>query len=153
VTIRNVIVGGTPRIAIMFTDATGVYEVTQTVANGPWVVNWMLPNNVYRFMRNRPGAPPTIFGSNPLSVRPNYARRLDSGEVIVVNGYVGRRINGTDFSGEVVQVDGEPYDPATNSGFGFNRPNLGFNFASVRFELSTPTETRSLYQPVFADRR
>ena len=150
VTVRSVLTASGPRWAIMFTDAGGVWEVVQPALGGPWVVNWMMPNEAYRYMRNNLGAPPTIFGNNPLALRANYARRLDSGEVLIVNGYIGRTLNGADFSGEVVQVDGD-VDPA--NAFSFTRPNFGFYFGSVRFELNLLTETRRLYQPVFADRR
>jgi hypothetical protein len=150
VSIRGVITAGGPRWALMFTDADGVFEVIQNAANGPWVVNWMMPVEAYRYLRNNLGAPPTIFGNNPLTLRATYARRLDSGEVLIVNGYVGKRLDGADFSGEVVQVDGD-VNPAT--GFDFNRRNFGFYFGSVRFELNNLTDTRKLYQPVFADRR
>lgn len=153
VTVRNVSTAGGPRWAIMFTDATGVYEVVQNVANGPWVVRWMMPNEVYRYLRNNGGSPATIFNNNPLALRANYARRLDSGEVLIVNGYVGRRLDGAEFSGEVVQVDGDINPAAGSTGFDFNKRNLGFTFGSVRFELNLLTETRKLYQPVFADRR
>jgi len=153
VTARTVQSGGLPRWAIMFTDGNGVFEIVQNVANGPWVVRWMMPNSAYRFLRNNAGAPPTIWGNNPNGLRANYARRLDSGEVLIVNGFVGKRWDGADFSGEVVQVDGDINPAAGTPGFDFNKPNLGFYFGSVRFELNLLTETRKLYQPVFADRR
>jgi hypothetical protein len=153
VTARTVQQGGQARWAIMFTDANGVFEAIQNAVNGPWTVRWMMPNSAYKFLRNNAGAPPTIWGNNPNGLRANYARRLDSGEVLIVNGFVGRRRDGAEFSGEVVQVDGD-IDPAPGSpGFGFYKPNLGFYFGSVRFELNLLTETRKLYQPVFADRR
>ncbi|MBC8065168.1 MAG: hypothetical protein H7Y17_10085, partial [Chlorobia bacterium] len=99
VTVRNIRNGAGTLWAIMFTDATGVYEITQPVLNGPWVVRWMMPKEVYRYLRNAPAvAPfPNIFGTNPESLRANYARRLDSGEVLIVNGYVGKLRGGADF--------------------------------------------------------
>lgn len=161
VTVRNVLQGGTPLWAIMFTDSTGVYEVVRPGGPGAqWVVRWMMPTEVYRVLRTTLPAGPTagVFSNaNPRNLRANYARRLDSGEVLIVNGYVGTKRNygpggEAEFSGEVIQVDGDDF-ATDGSGFGFNRANLGFSFASVRFELNLLTETRKLYQPVFADRR
>lgn len=151
VTVRNVETPGGPLWAIMFTDATGVYEIVQPGGpNTDWQVRWMLTNEVYQSLRCRIGAPNVniSLNANPLRLRANYARRLDSGEVLIVNGYVGTKLGplSPEFSGEVIQVDGEDR-------FGFNLPNLGFQFDSVRFELNLLTETRKLYQPVFADRR
>lgn len=148
VTARNI--PGVSLPAIMFTDSTGVYEV---INNGTdWVVRWMMPNEVYRYMRYQPGAPPTIFGSNARGLRATYARRLESGDVLIVNGYIGRKLNGDVFNGEVVQVDGA-FGTGTDDGFAWNRPNLGFYSGSIRFELPPITGARDLYQPVFADRR
>lgn len=152
VTVRNVETPGGTMPAIMFTDSTGVYEVVQPGGpNTDWQVRWMLTNEVYRAMRCRisPALVVNVVpNANPLRLRANYARRLDSGEVLIVNGYVGTKLGplGAEFSGEVIQVDGEDR-------FGFTIPNLGFKFDSVRFELNLLTETRKLYQPVFADRR
>ncbi len=156
VSVRNVATPGGPLWAIMFTDSTGVYEITRPGGSGaPWIVRWMLTDEAYRVMRCTisPALVVNVFDdANPRRLRANYARRLDSGEVLIVNGYVGtkRSYGGpggeAEFSGEVIQVDGEDR-------FGFNLPNLGFKFDSVRFELNLLTETRKLYQPVFADRR
>jgi len=154
VTVRNVLLGVTPLWAVMFTDATGVYEIYRPGGPGtPWITRWMMPNEAYQVLRNRPGAPATIFGTNPLGLRAQYARRLDSGEVLITNGFVGRRQDGSDFAGEVVQVDGTIDPTFANPGFDFAKRNFGFYFGSLKFEINTLTDTRSLYQPVFADRR
>lgn len=160
VTVRSVPTPVGVRWGIMFTDSTGVYEVIQPVPGGDWEVRWMMPNETYRVLRTRLPVGPladVFSNSNPRALRANYARRLDSGEVLIVNGYVGTKRNylgplEADFSGEVIQVDGDVFN-VDGTGFAFNAPNLGFYFGSVRFELNLLTETRKLYQPVFADRR
>lgn len=165
--------------AIMFTDATGVYEVVPT--GGAWQVQWMLPNEAYRVMRgvyniydttrpapfNVPGVPSS---DNPADCRPTYARRLDSGEVLIVNGYSGVTrgnlqidgsfLNRLTFGGEVVQVDGgidqlpvNPANPNANPGFSFQKTNLGFGYLSLKFQLPPISGARPVLQPVFADRR
>ncbi|MFQ3677231.1 MAG: hypothetical protein SNJ74_04760 [Fimbriimonadaceae bacterium] len=162
VTMRNVVdpIFG-PRIAIMFTDDDGVFEIIQPNIGGDWVVRWMMPRQAYQAMRRNLGnglpAP-----SNARDLRAMFARRLDSGEVLIVNGYVGltrgnpaASIPPVAFNGEVIQVDGD-VDPTNNNslpGFGFGKTNLGFNSISVRFELPPIQGTRGLSLPVFADRR
>lgn len=169
--------------AIMFTDSTGVYEIVPVTPDGSgnrWRVRWMLPNEAYRVMRGiynlydttRPApfnVPGTPSSRNAFDLRAMYARRLDSGEVLVVNGYNGTTrgdfqaggqfLNRLPFSGEVVQVDGsfdtavDPANPNANPGFSFLKTNLGFGTFSIRFELPPITNARPLIQPVFADRR
>ncbi|MBS1721322.1 MAG: hypothetical protein JST35_12840 [Armatimonadetes bacterium] len=165
--------------AIMFTDATGIYEMVQNA--GVWTVRWMLPNSVYRVMRgirntydttlsapfNTPGVPST---SNAADLNAVYARRLDSGEVIVVNAYNGttrgiRQANGTFLGrvalpGEILQIDGfidplavDPANPNRNYGFSFLKTNLGFGRLSIRYELPPISGARGILQPIFADRR
>lgn len=156
------------QLAIMFTDPSGVYEVVQV--GNEWVVRWMILRENYRVMRgfiaNSLG---TVSGApspgNPLDFRPTYARRLDSGEVLVVNGYQGTtrgvptaggtfdRGSRTTFLGEIVQLDGDVNDLRTPSGFNFRKPNFGFVSASVRFELPPVQGARGITLPVFADRR
>lgn len=167
------------QVAIMFTDSTGVYEIVPNGSN--WMVRWMLPNEAYRVMRgvynlyNTSRTPPFNAPGNPSSrnsanLRAMYARRLDSGEVLVVNGYSGTtrgflQPNGqfTDrlsFGGEVLQIDGTidlgpvaPGNPNALPGFNVNKTNLGFGYLSIKFELPPVTGTRGLLQPIFADRR
>lgn len=159
VTVRKVPFGATSLFAIMFTDATGVYEIVNPsgTPNG-WTVRWMIPNEAYRFLRNSPsltwpGGNASVFLTNPLQLRATYARRLDSGEVLIVNGFVGKYRDSSSFTGEVVQIDGDINSGAGTTGFDWNKPNFGFYFGSVRFELPPITGTRGLYQPIFADRR
>jgi hypothetical protein len=138
----------------MFTDADGIFEITQAVAAGPWAVTWMLPKEAYRAMRHTTSAPNTLFGSNPRDLRAYFARRLDSGEVLLVNGYTGTTRGGAAFNGEIIQVDGEA-DPLGTAQFGYNvnKLNLGFQTFSIRFELPPIQGARGLIIPVFADRR
>ena len=145
--------GGTStQIAIMVADATGVYEAlydpsqpaTQTLS-----VDWMMPNEVFRNIQqstNGSGqAYPTT--NNAQDLRAQFARRLDSGEVLIVNGYYGFLQDGvTPFHGEVMQVSGIA---------NFTQTNLGFNSSSISLDLRTAGSTgfRGLLSPVFADRR
>lgn len=154
VTMRNVVVGGSSLVAIMFTDAEGVFEIVQPNAGGPWRVRWMMTREAYKVLRHNPNTN-NVSVSNPADFRANYARRLDSGEVLIVNGYLGRYRNtaGT-FNGEIIQVDGDE-DPVGNQrfGFNFNKKNLGHWTFSIRFELPPVQGSRGIVIPVFADRR
>lgn len=158
VSLRYVDDGAGPTLAVMVTTAGGVYELTET-GPGVWSVRWMLPREAFVGMRRpRTAGPFTTLqlDDNPSSFRPTYARRLDSGEVLIVNGYYGTYIGGAAFNGEVLLVDGgfaaagaaigQPgYNPA--------RPNLGFTALSVKFELPPIQGIRGLVRPVFADRQ
>ena len=106
-----------------------------------------------------PGAPnsETVSGAakNPKGLRAYYAKRLDSGDVLISNGYFGRtRYNTEAFQGEVVQVDGTiSSGDHTTPGFGFSKTNLGFGSYSIHFQLPPIQGSRGLVVPVFADRR
>jgi hypothetical protein len=150
------------RVAIMFTDATGVYEIWLQDGNNdpkqPWQVRWMLPNEAYRSLRKQVQTPPSP--SNALDLRATYARRLDDGGVLVVNGYYGKTrgsvnpaVPQTDFLGEVVQLDGSLDSNPNNVGFDWSKPNLGFNLGMIVFQLPPIQGARGLVMPVFADRR
>ena len=155
VTMRNVLIGVNSFVAIMFTDADGVFEITPTGPSGAWTVSWMLPREAYRAMRRDSGTN-ALFNSNPKDLRAYFARRLDSGEVLLVNGYTGTTRGGASFNGEIIQVDGEADTSATANGqFGYNvtKTNLGFKTFSIRFELPPIQGARGLIIPVFADRR
>ena len=145
VTARVIDQGGTPILAVMIAEGTGVYELvmpsdTSDIASAIW----MLPNEAYTSLR-RPGISGAPSGTNPKQLRATYARRLDNGDVIMVNGVVGQRFNGDSFTGEVLQLRGDGIDTTS--------PNLGFGLASIRFEFGPIQGTRGLVQPVFADRR
>ena len=151
--------GGAPQLAIMIADNTGVYEVVSDSAN-PTVLNtrWMLPNWAFRATR-RTGGIPT--GENPLGFFPTYARRLDSDNVTIVNGFSGKTVYfAKDYTGEVVQVDGR-IDPVVglqptnynSQGFSTNVVNLGFNTRSIKLRYGPIEGSRGLNLPVFADRR
>lgn len=146
------------QVAVMVTDANGVFEFPYVgpPAAGEYIprVQWMLPNEVYRVIRRGPGGP---LATNPRDLRAMYARRVESGEVLVVNGYFGqtrgvRNPDGTfsgrePFRGEVIQVDGSIRDSL------WTGMNMGFGNLSLTFRLELITETRGLVLPVFADRR
>lgn len=170
VTMRYVNSGSGSEIAMMITDATGVYEVVQRADPRPvetrdpsgqaWVVRWMLPREAYRVIR-RFGAPPgqpwlgAPSNSNPREFRPAYARRLDSGEVLVVNSWDGQTRGGGRFQGEILQLEGGVDATEDNAvlGYGFTKVNLGFYSSSIRAELPPVQGARGLVIPVFADRR
>jgi hypothetical protein len=156
------------QLAIMFTSAAGVFEIVQSGSD--WVVRWMVNREAYRVMRGiiapRTGAfTGTPTSSNPRDFRPTFAKRLDSGEVLIVNGYTGdtrgdfnvgngsfsnRRV----FDGEVVQLNGDvdPTNDNSVAGFGFGKTNLGFGSIAIRFELPPISGARGILLPVFADR-
>jgi len=155
VTMRNVFVNGNTQLAIMFTDSSGVYEIVKSGAD--WTVEWMLTREAYRSMRRFNDIPTS---DNPLDLRATYARRLESGEVLLVNGYNGayrKNLPGDPwrtFGGEVIQVDGDIDTTGTlPDGFSFQKRNLGFRSLSVRFALPPVQGARDLLLPVFADRR
>lgn len=160
VTMRTRVTGGNSQIVIMFTDAEGVFEIGDT-GGGNWAVEWMLDRYAYSAMR-RFGTTLTTT-DNPLDFRATYARRLESGDVLVCNGYTGfyRRVNATDprvrFTGEVALIDGD-FDPAgTGYGFDWNKTNLGFDTISIRALLNNKPggarDARGIVGPVFADRQ
>lgn len=151
VTSRVVNIGGQTRIAIMITDPSGVYEIIQPSAGSDWAVRWMLPREAYPAIRRLGAGAPSA--NNAADLRATYARRLEDGDVIVVNGYLGTTIGGQPFNGEVIQLSGDfNADPAA-AGFDFNKPNLGFDLRMIMFQLPPIQGARGLYLPVFADRR
>ncbi len=167
VTMRYVQIPGVgPRLAIMFTDPTGVYEIYRPNPAGDptnWQVSWMLTREAYQAIRGVQtpfvGAPPTpsvsSLGLNLRDLRATFARRLDSGEVIVVNGYSGRLRNGDTTFGEVMVVNGsmDPTDNNAVEGYGPLKVNLGFGSASIRYVLPPIQGARGLINPVFGDKK
>lgn len=171
VTMRYVpVAGGGSEIAMMLTDASGVYEVVlrpdprpagvRDPSGNAWVVRWMLPREAFRVIR-RAGSPigqPWLgspVNGNPRDFRPTFARRLDSGEVLVVNGWAGPTRGNSAYQGEVLHIDGDVDATETNAtkGFGFTKVNLGFYSSSIKAELPPIQGARGLVLPVFADRR
>ncbi len=165
--------GVTSGLAIMITDPSGVYELFGAPGES-MDVRWMLTRDTYTKMRGltlpfggtgQPSGPGVPDSTNARGFLPTYARRLDSGEVLVVNAYQGQtrgnvQLDGSFtgrnfFSGEVIQLNGDLDLTSTNSeeGFGFGKVNFGFGIRSIRFELPPVTGTRTLLVPVFADRR
>lgn len=140
---------------LMVTDATGVYELIPSGAD--WIANWAMPNEVYRVIRRRNNT--TISTDNPLDLRATYARRLDSGDVMIVNGYIGKYRDylvrpERSFGGEVVFLDGTFDAVGTGTlGFNFAKTNFGFSSFSVKFELPPIQGSRAISSPIFADRR
>jgi len=164
VTLRYATIGGNDQLTVMVTDATGVYEIFQPDPVGTpdfWRVGWMLPNQAYIGMRRpRDGAesPTPIadistgqLGNNPQQFRPFYARRLDSGDVLIVNGYAGSTRTGALYNGEVVVVDGNVPIAPNMPGYSTGRYNLGFSSLSVKFELPPVQGIRGISNPVFAE--
>ena len=135
-------------IALMIADNNGVYEAglgsptTDTAS-----VSWMMTSEMYQSMRrgNNTNAGNRPSGTNPKKLRALFARRLESGDILVVNGFVGRRQDGTVFSGEVLQLDGDTFSATAANG--------GFSIGTIRFDLNTISGARGLIAPVFANRR
>lgn len=163
-TLRYVDDGSGPNLAVMVTDATGVYELVRpdpVASPNGWAVRWMLPREAYVGMRrprdnaDRPTAVSPInvndLDENPRGFRPTYARRLDSGDVLIVNGFFGTRFNNRQFNGEVVIVDGGFGGSGNRPGYSLNRWNLGFNALSVTFELPPVQGIRGIVNPTFAE--
>ncbi|RYG26101.1 hypothetical protein EON82_04640 [bacterium] len=143
---------GTPEAGLRITvsDADAVYEFairSSTLADPNLNVSlstptWFINETAYTALR-----PALGYTLNARSFRPVYARRLDSGDIVVVNGYSGlMRDNKTAYTGEVLLLDG-------TSDYGANKQNLGFGLSSIHFELPPLTGIRGLVSPVFADRR
>ncbi len=153
VTAKVVQIGSVEQIAIMITDSTGVYEATYDPTNpgSGLSLDWMMPNEVFRNMKQTVAGGVTVPAqSNAIDLRALYAKRLDSGEILIVNGYVGYTLGGATFSGEIMQVDG------TANSAKWTQTNLGFGNTSISLDLSgmnPSTGTRGILMPVFADRR
>ncbi len=141
-TIRMSYVGGNPVLTLLIADGSGVYEAMQA-APGVWAVSWMLPREAYLALRRDGSGNP--LNVNPRDFNPVFARRLDSGDVLIVNGYAGRTRGDDRFLGEVLQIDGDAYN--------LTAPNLGFRLSSIMFELPPIQGARGLSNPIFADRR
>jgi hypothetical protein len=155
VTMRYVSQAGQIRLAIMFTDSSGVYEIYQPTVgpDQPWSCRWVLPREMYRSMRR--DLANIVTGENPRDLTAMFARRLDSGEVIIANGYLGKTRAQNPFKGEVILLNGD-FDPSLSNalpGFDFGKENFGFSTLSIRLHLSTLSDIRSITAPVFADLR
>jgi hypothetical protein len=162
VTLTTVDLGAGPQLRIMFTDSTGAYEIP--AASGTPTVDWMLPRSVpisqdtngnllsapvYSVMRTTATNLPTT--ANPLDFRPMYAKRLTSGDILIVNGYLGRSRKAPtdpaqDFKGEIIVLDGSTAQVFTDM-------NLGLKSSSIKFHLPPVNGGRSIILPVFADRQ
>ncbi|HXH59963.1 MAG TPA: hypothetical protein VNI20_01250 [Fimbriimonadaceae bacterium] len=147
-----------PRLSLMVTEATGVYEIVQPDLAQPdmWAVNWMMTNKAYQGMRRpRSAAPYTLaqLADNPQKFQPQYSRRLDSGEVLIVNGYLGALRDGRGFDGEVFLADGRIGGSGNDPGYDVSRPDLGFNSLSVVYELPPVQGIRGIVRPVYAERQ
>ncbi len=136
---------------VMITNQNGVYELTQDSVTGNWDVDWMLPASVYVDMYH--DAFGNVLGTNPLDFRPVYARRTQSGSVLIVNGYVGNYLSGNPFGGAVVEVDGSFAAAPGNTGFNFGNPLFGFSGSSFHFLLPPVENGRPIEGPIYADRR
>lgn len=161
VTARVVQGGAGAVLTLMYTDGEGVWEIEG--AGGVWNVRWMLPKAAYTAIRRGAGDV-VLFDQNPADFRATYAKRLDSGEVLVCNGYTGwyQRALPTDnrirFTGEMLLIDGDFDGTGTAPfGFGFGKLNLGFTTLSIRAQLDNrpgaEREARGIVMPLFADRQ
>jgi len=164
VTLRYVDDGAGPQLAVMITEASGVYELAQpnpVAQPNVWAVRWMLPTEAYRGIRrprdanDKPGAVAPLtandLANNAVGFRPAYARRLDSNDVLIVNRYFGETFNRTAFNGEIFVVDGGFGGTGAQPGYDLNRYNIGFNSLSVKFELPPVQGIRGIANPQFAE--
>lgn len=164
VTMRNIDNGaGGSELAIMFADNEGVFEVVGDPSGTNWQVVWMLDRATYSTIRRDGGNVP-IPTDNPTDLRATYAKRLESGDVLVCNGYSGfyGRYNAGDprnaFTGEVIVLDGS-FDPAGTAplGFDFTKLNFGFRTLSIQVLLNNKPganlDTRGVVLPMFADKQ
>lgn len=155
VTMRNIITPTGVKIAMMVTDPSGVYEFVQSDGDpNSFVVRWFLPKEAYTSIRRTLNDLPS--GDNAREFFPTFARRLDSGEVLVVNGYSGTKRNGQPLLGEVIQLNGDIVGQTLLSlgvGFDPSARNLGFRDLSINFELPPIVGARGLVAPVYANRR
>lgn len=148
--------GGGFELGVMIADNNGVYELVQRGTT--WVVNWMMDQRMFRVLRRTTGSPIQITAKNPLGFKPMYAKRLSSGEILLVNGYVGEHRTaglgaiptfgidpGDQYGGEVVILSGDT--------FSWTDQNLGLNSYGVQYELPPLTGTRELVSPVFGLKR
>lgn len=166
VTARSVLgPSGNASLALMISDANGVFEYTIDPTGATSDLSgysdavlgnctWMLPKEAYVSIRRNLGSS-TPSRDNPSMFRPMYARRLDDGEVLVVNGYFGQTLAGDSTRGEVIFLSGlRDLDPDSgNYGIAPNKNNLGFNNVSLRFTVPPVGNIRGIISPVFADRR
>ncbi|MBS1706695.1 MAG: hypothetical protein JST40_12545 [Armatimonadetes bacterium] len=151
VTLRYVNSGGSPVLTMMVTDNTGVYELVESTP-GNWSCRWMLPTEAYLGMRR--SMTDVVTGENPLGFIPRYARRLDNGDVLITNGYFGRKRSGAAIGGEVIVLNGEldPTGPSSDPGYSITKLNLGFRTLGIRLTLPPVEGFRPITSPVFADR-
>ncbi|MCE9559387.1 MAG: DUF4159 domain-containing protein [Armatimonadetes bacterium] len=133
----------------MISDANGLVELDES-GNAIWA----MPNNVYRAIRrNNAGV---LTQDNPLAFQAAFAKRLENGDVLVVNAYQGKYFNdpgNRTFNGEVILVEGGFALAPGDRGFSWSADNLGFDRLSVRFSLPPLAGIRGLTVPVFADQR
>jgi hypothetical protein len=151
--------GGNGELAIMIAEASGVYEfdVDPTVQNksGDLVGAtsgdlgtpvWFINNAAYTSLHGGGN------GNNAFQFTPAYAKRLDSGDVLIVNSYVGKNLARNAYNGEVVMLNGG--SGGTGGTFAVGAQNLGFTPQSIKFNLPQGSSgVRSLIAPIFADRR
>jgi hypothetical protein len=165
VSVRTAItlIGGLPKtmLNMMITESSGVYEfqidpnptvapITTPPAPGDLGSPiWYFNSTEYASLRGGANA------ANPSQLIPAYAKRLDSGDVLLVNSYVGTTFGSQPFSGEVLVLNGGSVNSTSN--------NLGFTPVSIHFSLAqggeganpgtTITGFRGLVAPIFADRK
>lgn len=162
VSVRYIDSGAGLVLTVMVSTDRGVFELWERPfgTGTRWEVRWMLPNKAYVNMR-RSSLTATNFtlaglGSNAVGFRPMHARRLDSGDVLIVNGYTGTTRIGNAFNGEVILVSGNFANgnpDIRQPGYDINRMNLGFNSLSVQFELPPVQGIRGIVRPIFAERQ
>lgn len=151
--------GTTSELLVMVSMANGVFEFAvdptqpgESLGTPDWFINGVAFTAMRPFTSNGT----TLNSANPAQFQPMYAARLDSGDVLIVNGYTGSTaaynatapyspVAGSPYAGEVMMLSG--------SAFSLTQPNLGFNSASIHFVLPSIVGARNLRAPIFATRR
>lgn len=144
------------RLRAMITTSEGVFELIGDSTSSTWSCIWALPNDAFLAMKRTGTA---ISPENATGFAPTFARRLDNGDVLMVNGWSGSKLSGQPYNGSILVIAGHTnqdttgsFDPA-DGGFDWNIRNLGFNTSMVKLEIPPAPGMRAIARPVFADRR
>ena len=139
-------------------DGAGVWELTQSRPDGPFVAVWRLTTEAYQNELPRRTSEGAVITGTGVPLRATSARVLPGGRILISNSYSGIGAGGNEFRGEVFEVDnrdgsGNPIPGPT--GIYWSAP------AVVSYEIAPGVqglrqEIRGSYlveQPTFVDRR
>jgi hypothetical protein len=155
-------------LQIMVTETSGVYEfqvnpLTPNTNGDLGAPSWMINSAAFTALRNSTSTQTNATSllstsQNAAQFVPAYAKRLSTGEVLLVNSYTGLNLDlKTPYNGEVLVLNGSTdntLNPSQFDGeFNLGKVNLGFNIISVHATLPPVSRVRGIFAPVFADRR